>query len=139
MNKDNYEDIINLPHYEPKYHKRMSIAKRAAQFAPFSALTGYDEEIKLSSKLVDKKIELTEEEKLFLNDKIQILIENIKDKPEITITYFIKDDKKIGGEYINKTSNINKIDISKNIILLRDKTIISIDDIINITSDLFKE
>lgn len=139
MNKDNYEDIINLPHYEPKYHKRMSIEKRAAQFAPFSALTGYDEEIKLSSKLVDKKIELTEEEKLFLNDKIQILIENIKDKPEITITYFIKDDKKIGGEYINKTSNINKIDISKNIILLRDKTIISIDDIINITSDLFKE
>ena len=139
MNKDNYEDIINLPHYEPKYHKRMSIEKRAAQFAPFSALTGYDEEIKLSSKLVDKKIELTEEEKIFLNDKIQILIENIKDKPEITITYFIKDDKKIGGEYINKTSNINKIDISKNIILLRDKTIISIDDIINITSDLFKE
>lgn len=139
MNKDNYEDIINLSHYEPKYHKRMSIEKRAAQFAPFSALTGYDEEIKLSSKLVDKKIELTEEEKLFLNDKIQILIENIKDKPEITITYFIKDDKKIGGEYINKTSNINKIDISKNIILLRDKTIISIDDIINITSDLFKE
>ena len=66
MNKDNYEDIINLSHYEPKYHIRMSIEKRAAQFAPFSALTGYDEEIKLSSKLVDKKIELTEEEKLFL-------------------------------------------------------------------------
>lgn len=137
MNKDNYEDIINLPHYEPKYHKRMSIEKRAAQFAPFSALTGYDEEIKLASKLTDKKIELDEEEKIILNDKIQILLENIKNNPQITITYFIKDENKIGGKYINKTGSIKKIDITKNSILLTDKIVIPIDDIINITSDLF--
>jgi hypothetical protein len=43
---ENYDDIINLPHYEPKHHPRMSMWNRAAQFAPFAALTGYDAVIK---------------------------------------------------------------------------------------------
>lgn len=47
---DNYEDIINLPHYEPKRHPRMSMEARAAQFAPFAALTGYEEAIKEAAK-----------------------------------------------------------------------------------------
>jgi len=138
MNKDNYEDIINLPHYEPKYHQRMSIEKRTAQFAPFSALTGYEEAVKETERLTDKKIELEEELKIAINNKLQILIDNIKNNPQITVTYFIKDKTKLGGKYINKTGSIKKIDISKNIILLTDKTIIPTHDIINITSDLFK-
>ena len=57
MIEDNYEDIINLPHYEPKYHPRMSKHNRAAQFAPFAALTGYEEQVKETARLTEKKIE----------------------------------------------------------------------------------
>ena len=42
----NYDDIINLPHYEPKHHPRMPMWNRAAQFTPFAALTGYEDAIK---------------------------------------------------------------------------------------------
>lgn len=138
MNKDNYEDIINMPHYEPKYHTRMTIEARSAQFAPFSALTGYEEAVKETERLTDNKIELDEGLKILLNNKLQILIDNIKNNPEVTITYFIKDKKKEGGKYLNLTGNIKKIDMVKNIVILTDKNIIPIIDIINITSELFK-
>ena len=59
-----YDDIINLPHYEPKNHKRMSIESRSSQFAPFSALTGYEDEVKETARLTDKEISLTN--KLFI-------------------------------------------------------------------------
>lgn len=138
MNKDNYEDIINMPHFEPKYHTRMTIKARSAQFAPFSALTGYEEAVKETARLTDKKIELDEGLKLILNNKLQILIDNIKNNPEATFIYFIKDKNKDGGKYLNITGNIKKIDMVKNIVILADKTIIPINDIINITSELFK-
>lgn len=137
MNKDNYEDIINLPHYEPKYHTRMSIEARSAQFAPFSALTGYEEKVKETARVTDKKIELDEETKLLLNSKLQILIDNINNNPEVTFTYFIKDKNKEGGKYINITGNIKKIDTNKNLVILTNKIVIPITDIINITSKLF--
>lgn len=138
MNKDNYEDIINLPHYEPKYHTRMTIKARSAQFAPFSALTGYEESVKETARLTDKKIELNEGLKILINNKLQILIDNLKNNPEATFTYFIKDKNKEGGKYINVTGSIKKIDINKNIVVLTNKMVIPIIDIINITSDLFK-
>ena len=52
-----YDDIINLPHYEPKNHKRMSMYARAAQFAPFAALTGYDDSVKETARLTNKRID----------------------------------------------------------------------------------
>lgn len=138
MNKDNYEDIINLPHYEPQYHTRMTIEARSAQFAPFSALTGYEEKVKETERLTDNKIDLDEEFKIVINKKLQILIDNKKNNPKVTITYFIKDKNKEDGKYLNITGNIKKIDMVKNIVILADKTIIPINDIINITSELFK-
>ena len=63
MKNDNYEDIINLPHYEPK-HKRMSISVRSAEFSPFSALTGFNDAVKETERLVDKKVLLGEDEKI---------------------------------------------------------------------------
>ena len=94
--KDDYEDIINLPHYEPK-HKRMSMSVRSAQFAPFSALTGFNDEVKETERLVEKKVVLDEDEKIKINNKLLELLKNIKDKPQIKITYFIKDERKMGG------------------------------------------
>lgn len=132
MNDKNYEDIINLPHYEPKYHKRMSISNRAAQFAPFSALTGYEDEIKETSRITYEKIELDDDLKEVLNDKLVKINNIIKDKPLVEITYFIKDSKKLGGTYKSKTLNIKKIDFVNMKLKFADNSTINIDDIINI-------
>lgn len=138
MNKDNYEDIINLPHHTSKIHPRMSIESRSAQFAPFSALTGYSEAIKEETRLTSKRIEIDDEDKININNKLQIIIENIKSNPLVTITYFVYDNKKDGGEYITVTNNIKKINTIEKYIILKDKTKIPIDEIIDITSDTFK-
>lgn len=124
-----YEDIINLPHPESKKHSRMSIEARAAQFAPFSALTGYDDEIKETARLTQKKIELNNDQKLNISNKITICQ---KEKKEAIFTYFVFDKRKDGGKYINKKGIIKNINIIKQKIILLDKTEIPILDLINI-------
>ena len=138
MNTDNYEDIINLPHYEPRNHARMSIQSRAAQFSPFAALTGYDDAVRETARITDKKIEIDDGLKNILNNRLQILIDNIKSKPKASFTYFVKDKNKDGGKYITIIGSIKKVDKVKELVILENKTSISINDIINITSDLFK-
>ena len=134
----NYNDIINLPHHESSKHPRMSIINRAAQFAPFAALTGYEDAVNETARITDKKIEISDELKTILNSKLQILNDNISYKPEITITYFLPDDKKDGGKYIELTGNIRKLNIIDRFIQINDKKIL-IDDIIGITGEIFKE
>lgn len=137
MNK--YDDIINLPHYEPKTHKRMSLEARAAQFAPFAALTGYEDEIKETARLTDKRINITESQKTLLNSKIQYILKKIELKPEVKFTYFVKDKNKAGGKYIEKTGIIKKIDKISKYIILKDNTKIPISEIINVNSELLKD
>ena len=130
---NNYEDIINMPHHVSTKHPQMSLENRAAQFAPFAALTGYDDVIKETSRLTDMKLELSEEMKDIINDKLNFLNEKIKSKPIATITYFIKDKVKEGGSYITVTSNIKQIDLVNKYIILTNKKKISINDIIGIS------
>lgn len=130
MNK--YEDIINLPHYEPKYHPRMSIDKRAGQFAPFAALTGYDEEIEETARLTTRKHILDEESVDKLNETLNIINENVNKHLEIKITYFIADLKKEGGKYINKTGKIKSLDLVNGYIKMIDNEKIYLDDITEI-------
>lgn len=137
MNK-NYDDIINLPHFESKKHPRMSIENRSFQFAPFNALTGYDDAIKEQTRQTSKKIELDEDAKNILNTKLQYLIKNIDLKPKISITYFIPDKQKEGGKYVFKDDYIKKIDLIEQVIIFLDKTKISINNIISIDSPIFK-
>lgn len=127
-----YDDIINLPHHESLKHPKMSLENRCAQFMPFAALTGYGEEIKNEARQTTKKIELDEEAKEILDNKINLL-EQINEIAKIT--YFIKDNKKIGGKYIEKEEYIKKIDKLKKIIIMQDNTIIKINDILNIESN----
>ena len=131
MNK--YKDIINLPHHVSKNHPRMSLNNRSAQFAPFSALTGYSEKIKETARITDKKIELDEGLKTVINKRLQIIKENIKSVPQVTITYFIKDQRKSGGSYKTIITNIKKIDEVNKIFILTNNEKIQIDDIINIS------
>ncbi len=137
MNK--YDKIINLPHYELKSHKRMSMESRAAQFSPFAALTGYSESIKETTRLTNEKIILSEDMKSKLNMKLQMIDERIKELPKVSIIYFVSDMKKSGGEYKEYTGNVRRIDkIGKKIVFI-DKTIISLLDILNIKADFIKE
>ena len=135
----NYEDIISMPHHVSNKRKPMSMENRATQFAPFSALTGYSEKIKETSRLTKPKIEIDEELKSILNTKIQIIKNNIKSKPLITITYFVPDKQKRGGLYKTITTNIKKIDETFKKLILINGNVVVIDNIINITGDLFKD
>ena len=127
-----YDDIINLPHHISSKHPRLSMEQRAAQFAPFAALTGYGDSIKETARLTDNRIELNEEEKENINIKLQELKSKISTMPQVTITYIVPDVKKAGGEYITKMNRLKKIDEYKKTIILDDKTIIPINEVIEI-------
>ncbi len=127
-----YGDIINLPHHISKKHPRMSLEDRSAQFASFVALTGYEDIIDETARITNAKIELDEESKLTLNRKIQEIKKKINEKLNITITYFIPDLKKTGGEYVEINGIVKKIDEYKKILILEDKTEILISNIIEI-------
>jgi len=133
-----YDDIINLNRPISK-HKHQSIDSRAAQFAPFAALTGYDSAIKETARLTDEKIEVNDELREILNNKLNFLNNHIKEKNEITVFHFIKDDKKNGGKYVSKKGIIKRIDPVNETIKFEDNTIITMNDIIDIKGDLFED
>lgn len=132
ISKGKYDDIINMPHHISKKHPRMSLENRSAQFAPFAALTGYEDEVEETARITDKRIEITDEIKSTINMRLQIIQEKINTKPKVTIKYFIPDNKKEGGSYKTVTSNVLKIDQYKKLVVLKDNTKIFISDIINI-------
>ena len=127
MYEDNYDDIINLPRPEFPRRGRMTRLNRAAQFSSFAALTGYEDAIRETARLTCDKIELSEDEKAGLDRKLKLLC----DKPgEASITYFLPDKSKKGGEYITKNCSVREIDRFERVIIMRDKSRIPIDDII---------
>lgn len=135
---DKYDDIINLPHHVSTKHPQMSIEARSAQFAPFAALTGYEDEVNETARLTNKKVDIDEETKIILNEKLEIIKEKIELKPKVTFTYFVPDLKKEGGKYVTVTDNIKRIDNYSKVIILENKSIIPILDIINIEGDILK-
>lgn len=135
MNKKdryNYEDIIDLPYIKSEIHPSMSSAERAAQFLPFAALTGYDDEIKETARLTDDRVILSEDAILLLNMKLAFISENLANRPVVDIIYFKEDETKSGGSYIHTKGFVKKIDEIESLIIMDDKTLISIDDIIEI-------
>ncbi len=105
-----YDDIINLPHYEPKRHPRMSMWNRAAQFAPFAALTGYDAAIQESGRLTDDWLGLSESGNEEMNRKMELIVSMLPEHPSVTIEYFVPDRHKAGGSYQSYTGNVKRID-----------------------------
>ena len=124
-----YDDIINLPHPNSAKHPRMSMTDRAAQFSPFAALTGHGAAIEETARLTDRRIELTEEEKTVLDEKLRLLLET---GGEGMITYFLPDERKDGGAYVTKLGTIKKIDPLEGRVILTDHTSIHIEDILEI-------
>ena len=127
---NNYDDIINLPYRKSTQRPRMEIINRAAQFAPFSALTGYETAVKETARQTDKKIELDEYMKEEINLKLQSLL--ISEDNQAEITYFVPDKRKSGGKYETKIGTVAKIKDFERTIIFSDKTEIPIDDILEI-------
>ena len=132
-----YDDIINLERPISKKRTPMSIESRAAQFAPFSALTGYSEAVKETARLTDNKKILSDGIKEVINEKINYIKNNLKSIGEVQITYFINDKKKSGGKYTTITGLVKKIDINNCLIYMVNGTIISFDNISNIDNSMF--
>ena len=105
-----YDDIINLPHHVSKTRPQMSMLERAAQFAPFQALTGYGAAIQETARRTEDKIELGDEDVALLNAKLQVLADHLPENPEVCIVWFKPDDRKAGGSYVEMTGNLKKYD-----------------------------
>ena len=110
IRKDSYEDIIGLEHHQSKTHPHMSIHDRAAQFAPFSALTGHGAAIAETARLTEHEIELDEYVMEKIDEELRWLAENLESKPQVTITYFVPDEHKEGGSYEHVTGYLKKLD-----------------------------
>lgn len=133
-----YDDIIDLPHHRSTKRPHMPLVDRAAQFSPFAALTGHGDAVKETARLVDSKMELSEEVRVYLSARLSFLAENIKDCPEISVTYFLPDKRKAGGAYVSKTGVVKKISEYEHTLVMQDGTVIPIDDIVAIDGEPFE-
>ena len=134
---DNYDDIIHLPHHVSKRHPQMSLYNRAAQFAPFSALTGYGAAIAETARQTSPKIEMMEDDRQLMDRKLSILSSHLEEEPTITITYFQPDGRKDGGQYLTITGVVKAIRTNERIIMMKDRTKISIDAIVGLEGEMF--
>ncbi len=132
-----YDRIINYEYVGSTKHPKMSMYDRAAQFSPFAALTGYEKTIAETARLTDKKIELDDNQKEELDRKLQFILKCLPSSPVCTFIYFIKDEKKQGGKYVEKMGEVIKINQTTRQILLKNQTTIPIDDILEIQSEIF--
>ena len=134
---NNYDDIINLPHHVSKNHSRMSIQNRAAQFSPFSALTGYEDAINEVKRITTEKRVLASDMVEELNRNLNEIEENIN-KYNYKITYFIKDQKKSGGKYVSIIAKVIGIDTYQRIIICNNNIKININDLYQIEKMIYE-
>lgn len=128
----NYEDIRNHERYQLKHHTPMSLESRAAQFAPFAALVGYDEEIGEAARSTDGREELSEDAIDALNQAFQKLLEHEEERPLVTVTYFQPDAKKDGGKYMTYTGNFRFYDAEKRVMKFVDGMVIGVGQVCRI-------
>ncbi len=117
-----YDDIIDLPHHTSENRQHITMEMRAAQFSPFAALTGLDDELAETARITTAFHELSEDEKQELDRKLKSLAERIADHPERVFVYFVPDDRKNGGSYERKQGRVKSIDEYEKEIVLEDGT-----------------
>lgn len=136
MDTETYRSIIALPHHKSDTKAAMPLYNRAAQFAPFAALSGYDGVIRETARQTQTQTELCEDRKEELNTCLQQLAADLDSAPQVSITYYVPDKYKKGGEYRTVQGGIRRIDTLRRELLLADGTRISIDTISDISSAL---
>ena len=128
----NYENIRNHERYQLKHHTPMSLESRAAQFAPFAALVGYDEEIGEAARSTDGREELSEDAIDALNQAFQKLLEHEEERPLVMVIYFQPDAKKDGGRYMTYTGNFRFYDAEKRVMKFVDGMVIGVGQVCRI-------
>lgn len=133
-----YDDIIDLPHHVSETHPPMSRADRAAQFSPFAALTGYDAAVRETARVTERRIELDEGVKAELNARLNCILEHLSEHPQVSLTYFVPDEKKSGGAYRTVTGTVRKLDSVAKTLTLADGTVVPMEEMVHVEGDLFE-
>ncbi len=132
-----YDDILRLPHHISASRKPMAMTARAAQFAPFAALSGYDAEVQEAGRLTDRPIEPDEYEKEALNARLQLLARHLREKWVVSLVFFQPDERKAGGAYVTRTGTVKKLYETERLLTLTDGTVIPLDDLIALDGEEF--
>ena len=131
-----YAQIIDLPHHTSETRPRMPLLNRAAQFAPFAALHGFEEEIEETARRTEPKKERSEEEKARLDAALRALRARLEERPRIVLTWFRRDRKKCGGAYVTQAVVLQNVDALNGVLVLEDGRRIPLDDIWEIRTEL---
>ena len=132
-----YEDIVNLPHHVSRNRPQMPLRDRAAQFASFAALTGYEAAVEETARLTVERRELSSQEAEDLNRRLVDLAARLKDRPEVTIEYFVPDDRKSGGAYVAVTGVVRNISVSERLLFMEDGAVIPLEEVVSIIGEIF--
>lgn len=130
-----YDDIIEMPHHVSVKHPQMPVSARAAQFAPFAALSGHKAALDETARLTCGRVELDEYERDALDEKLRLALSLADKGPEITLTYFRPDEAKAGGAYLTLTGKLKRLDEYGRALVIEGGARIPIDDIIDIAID----
>ena len=134
-----YDDIINLPHHQSSERPHMSLHDRAAQFAPFAALSGHEEAIEETARLTEDRITLDDSKIEQINEKLSDIALHLKDRVMVSITYFRPDSKKSGGVYLTDIGIIKKLDTIEQFIVMENGLKIPMKQIVSVEeSDLLE-
>lgn len=132
-----YDDILRLPHHVSASRKPMAMTARAAQFAPFAALSGYDAEVQEAGRLTDRPIEPDEYEKEALNARLRLLARHFREEWVVSLVFFQPDERKAGGAYVTRTGTVKKLYETERLLTLTDGTVIPLDDLIALDGEEF--
>ena len=133
--------LVNFSYHglSGRYHRPMPMIKRAAQFAPFAALTGYDDAVKEEARLTDDFVLADDDRNEMLSVKHNIIEQHIDEQPEVQFTYFVPDEYKVGGSFVTVKGNVRRIDDYSKVFILTDTRTVPFEYIIEISGDIFKE
>ena len=134
---ESYEELVGISYPLPGTRVRMPLANRAAQFAPFAALTGYEAAVSETARLTDERKEPGEDTQSFLNERLNIIRDRLAERPDVRVTCFTPDPRKRGGAYTSLSGKVRRIDEHERVLIMADKTKIAIDEILSIDGDLF--
>lgn len=127
-----YDDIIDLPHHTSDSRPHMAMADRAAQFAPFSALSGYDDAIVETARRTDSRPLPGEDELAAMDAQFARILPKLGERPKIALSYFVPDPKKEGGQIVERVAALVKVDAAKRLLVFSDGLTVAMSDVLSL-------